>query len=37
MADTDIIEDLINVPILAELSPAELKIVAFTLTRNEQL
>ena len=28
MQDTDIIEDLINVPILSELSPAELKVVA---------
>ena len=28
MKDTDIIEDLINVPILSELSPSELKIVA---------
>ena len=28
MQDTDIVEDLINVPILSELSPSELKTVA---------
>ena len=33
MTDTDIIEDLINVPILSELSPSELKIVALFLQK----